>query len=536
MSSARITFIGAAGEVTGSSYLVETDGHRALVDCGMRQGLDSDGRGEEGFAFPPGSLDAVILTHAHIDHSGRLPLLVRQGFKGDIWATDPTADLASVLLRDTVRLMAEEAEWRSRKNARRGLPPVKPAYSDRDVEEALKRFRRVRYDEMTDIAPHIRVRYRDAGHIVGAAIVEAWLQDASGGAVKIVFSGDIGPRNTVIERAPSIVEEADYVVIESTYGDRYHKSLEDTRAEFRRELGRAIESGGKILIPTFVVDRAQRVLYEIALLEGAGGFPKLPPIYFDSPMGYRATQIYEKYIPLLSREIQDAVRGGGNPFSPGDLKYTDGVADSKAINEVNDAIVLAGSGMCAGGRIVHHLKHNLWDKKCSVFFVGYQARGTLGRRLVDGEKNLRIAGEDVTVNASLHTLGGFSAHGDKGDLLAWASNFRSGASFFVTHGEPRSSESLVKGIRDMGYGALAPESGASYDLSARDSAVLLGRPKESLRPRGLADRESVLAILRDIASETESIREDLPARSNYGALMPLLESSRLILQSVKNLK
>jgi metallo-beta-lactamase family protein len=514
---------------------MESDGHRVLVDCGMHQGLDSDRRNAEGFAFAPSSLGAVILTHAHIDHSGRLPLLVRQGFKGDIWTTDPTIDLASVLLRDTVRLMAEEAEWRSRKNSRKGLPPVKPLYSDKDVEDTLKRFRYIRYDELTEIIPGVGARFRDAGHIAGAAIVEVWLKHASGEPVKIVFSGDIGPRDTVIERTPTIVEEADYVVIESTYGDRYHKNLEDTRAEFKSELSRAIESGGKILIPTFVVDRAQRLLYEMTRLQGDKDFPRMPRIYFDSPMGAKATQIYEKHISLLSREIQDIARGGDNPFSPEGLSYTSGVDDSRAINDVGNAIVMAGSGMCAGGRIVHHLKHNLWNANCHVFFVGYQARGTLGRRLVDGDKNLRIAGEDIAVNATLHTLGGFSAHGDKGDLLSWASNFRHGASFFVTHGEQRSSESLVNGIRELGYDAVAPGMGVSYDLTNRDSVIVHSRPK-SAQPREFADRDSALAILQEIASETESIREGLNTRSNYETLLPLLESSRLILQSAKNMK
>ena len=541
MSSAKITFLGAVGEVTGSNYLIESNGSRVLVDCGMHQGLDADRLNAEELAFNPADIDAVILTHAHIDHSGRLPQLVKQGFKGRIWATDPTIDLVSVLLYDTARLMAEEAEWKTRKNARKGLPPVKPSYGEKDVDETLKRFEYIHYDDRVDIIPGISARYRDAGHIVGAAMVEVWLgtQDP----VKVVFSGDMGPRETVIEKPPTVIEEADYVLIESTYGDRNHRTLEETRAEFRTELEKAVKARGKILIPTFVVDRAQRVLYEILRLQRTKGFPKTPPIYFDSPMGAKATQIYEKYMNLLSREMQDYVRAGESPFGPEGLAYTGGVADSRAINEMDRAIVLAGSGMCTGGRIVHHLKHNLWDAKCHVFFVGYQAKGTLGRRLVDGEKNVRIAGEDIVVNAKLHTIGGFSAHGDRDDLLGWASNFGRGTAFFVTHGEPRAAESLVDGIRNLGYTATAPGAGMTFDLTKKDALLATNTPKPELR--SVADRDEVLSILRDIASDTESLREQIgqedvadiaAAVRGLQTIKPLLESSRTILRSARNLR
>lgn len=532
MSSAKITFFGAAGEVTGSSYMLESGTHKVLVDCGLHQGIDSDRLNEEPFEFSPSSVDAVILTHAHIDHSGRLPLLVKQGFKGSIWATDPTIDLSTVLLNDTARLMAEEAEWRTRKNARKGLPAVKPMFGERDVEETLKRFKFVHYDDRVEIAPGIEARYRDAGHIVGASMVEVWI--GGDDPVKIVFSGDIGPKHTVIEKSPTVVEEADYVVIESTYGDRNHRSLEETRVEFRAAMYDAIKGRGKILIPTFVVDRAQRILYEMLRLQKSGDFPKMPPIYFDSPMGHKTTQIYEKYTSLLSREMQELVRGGQNPFEPAGLSYTSNVAESRAINELDHAIVMAGSGMCTGGRIVHHLKHNLWSKNCHVFFVGYQARGTLGRRLVDGEKNVRIAGEDIAVEAQLHTLGGFSAHGDREDLLGWASNFNKGTAFFVTHGEPRSSESLASGIRELGFSATAPAEGMTYDLTSKDTIVAMNAPAPI--PKEFADKEAILELLSEISSEAESLREDIDNRRDLSVLMPLLESSRLILESAKNIK
>jgi metallo-beta-lactamase family protein len=360
-----------------------------------------------------------------------------------------------------------------------------------------------------------------------------WL-GSSGDQIKLVFSGDLGPRDVVVERMHTVVEEADYVIIESTYGDRNHKNLEDTRAEFRSGMERAIKTKGKILIPTFAVDRAQRLLYEIKRLSGDDSFPKTPPIFFDSPMGEKATQIYEKYLPILSRELQDVVREGSNPFAPEGLSYTSDAAASRAINNVGEAIVIAGSGMCSGGRIIHHLKHNLWKKNCNVFFVGYQAYGTLGRRLIEGEKNLRIAGEDIVVNATLHTLGGFSAHGDRDDLLAWTSHFKKSASFFVTHGELKSSKALSSGIREIGYDAVAPMRGSVYELEGRHASPELS--VSSSKPLKFSDLEAVKALLADIASETESVRESLDSRKDYHALMPLLESSRLILQSVKNIK
>jgi metallo-beta-lactamase family protein len=500
----------------------------------MFQGYDADARNEADFPFSPADIDAVVLTHAHIDHSGRLPLLVKRGFKGAIWATDPTIELVGVLLRDTAKLMAEEAEWRSRKNARRGLPAIKPIYDEKDVEDTLKRFSYLRYDEHTDVAEGANIRFRDSGHIAGSAMTEMWLTESK---TKIVFSGDMGARDTVLGRSRSIIEEADYVVVESTYGNRNHRTLEDTRAEFRGGMEKAIASGGKVLIPTFAVDRAQRVLYEIKRLQLDRTFPRTPRIYLDSPMGEKATRIYEKYSSLLSREIQDMLREGQDPFSPEGLVYTSSADASRAINDVGEAVVLAGSGMCSGGRIIHHLKHNLWDKNCSVFFVGYQANGTLGRRLVEGEKNLRIAGEDVTVNADIHTLGGFSAHGDRDDLLGWVSHFNRGTSFFVTHGEVKSSEALAGGIRGIGYDAVVPSRGAVYELSPSSGKEMSVMRHVSYEPRGMgANGETVLALLAEITSETESIRESLGSRGDYREISPLLESSRLILQSVRNFK
>ena len=501
------------------------------MDCGLYQGPDGDRRSAEPFAFSPGSVDAVILTHAHIDHSGRLPLLVKQGFKGEIWCTEPTAELIEVLLHDTARLNAEDAEWRSRKNARKGLPPVRPLFGEYDVRDTLARLRPISYDERLEIAPGVSARYRDAGHIVGAAIVEVWLDNGVGR--KIVFSGDLGPRRAVIEKSPTLIEEADYVVLESTYGDREHKGLEATREEFQAQVVLSMKERGKILVPTFVVDRAQRVLYELLLLQRSGRFPGIPPIYFDSPMGAKATRIYEKHIGLLSREMRESRRSGQSPFEPDVFTCAVSVEESRAINEIPHAIVLAGSGMCAGGRIVHHLKHNLWQNNCHVFFVGYQAQGTLGRRLVNGEKNLRIAGEDITVRAQLHTLGGFSAHGGRGDLLGWAGNFPRSAAFFVTHGEAKSSHSLAEGLRELGFNATVPAAGTRIDLADKD-AVLEAAPGAEYKQ--ILHRRQALALLGEITSDAEALREGIDTPRDIASLLPLLESTRLILQSAKNMK
>lgn len=528
--AAKLSFFGAAGEVTGSTYLLDVDGARVLIDCGQRQGADAK-RGDEPLPFDPSSIDAVILTHAHLDHSGRLPVLVKNGFKGKIWATAPTAELVDVLLRDSARLAAEDAAWRTRKNARRGLPPVEPPYDERDVENTLKRVACAAYDDRFEAAHGVEVRFRDAGHIVGSSMAEVWAKGEDR-PVKIVFSGDIGSFGNVIERPPTEIEDADYTVIESTYGDRDHKDITTTRRELRDALADAISRGGKVLIPTFAIDRAQRLLYELSLLQQDETFPRMPKIYVDSPMGIKATQIYEKHLPMLSREILEASRAGRDPFAPIGTVYTDSAEQSRAINDDPCAIVLAGSGMCNGGRIVHHLKHNLWNEDCCVLFVGYQAIGTLGRKLVDGAKDVRIAGEDVSVRARLITLGGFSAHGGRSDLLKWASCFGKDTTFFVTHGEPKSSAALADGLRALGARAITPERASSYDLAPGGSLA----PKTFAVSTRDARRDSILDMLADISSSVASVRDAADRISDVAMASSLLESARMIIENVLRLE
>lgn len=528
----RIKILGAAEEVTGSNYMLEVGSKRVLIDCGLHQGRDEDVRNREPFHFDPTSIDAVILTHAHIDHTGRVPLLVKQGFKGKILATLPTVELTEVLWRDSARLMREEAEWKTKKNFRKGLPEVLPLFEDEDVSKALNFLSPATYDDKIDVVSGVVVRFRDAGHIVGSSILEIWLTEGDKN-VKIVFSGDLGPQKTVMERNPAAITGADYVVIESTYGDREHKTNEESREEFQTLMRDILSRKGKVFIPTFVVDRAQRVMYELMLLQDQGLASDVP-IFFDSPMGVRATKIYEDHLDLCSSEIQEYRHSGKHPFSPDRLRYVSGVEESQAINDVDHGIVLAGSGMCNGGRIVHHLKHGIWNPENHVVFVGYQAVGTLGRRLVDGQKKLRIAGEDVTVRAQLHTINGFSAHADRRDLLTWADNFtKSAPTFLVTHGEPKAANSLAGALKDAGFQAVVPTVGQEFELTSsekeRVSRIIVSSPQ-----RDVATYVDLAKVLDEISLAVNRLSDSAPKITNVEQALPLLKSAKILLDTVTN--
>lgn len=488
-----LKFCGAAKEVTGSNYLLEAGGHRFLVDCGMHQG-EREEANVDPFPYAAGSIDAVLLTHAHIDHSGRIPKLVKEGFRGKIYATLPTIELTEILWDDSVRLMREDAEWQSAKNARRGLPPAEPIYGQEEADAAKKLFTPVNYDSRLEILPGVSVRFRDAGHILGSAILEILIEE-EGRIVRIVFSGDLGPMQTVMGRAPAEITDADYVVIESTYGNREHKDNQQTRDEFQTLMKDIFaKKKGKVFIPTFVVDRAQRIMYELELLRGQGVGAGMP-VFFDSPMGVKVSKLYESHLDLLSQEIQTYRRDGGNPFSSEDIQYVSTREESQAVNNRNFGVVMAGSGMCNGGRIVHHLKNGIWNPDNHVVFVGYQAHGTLGRRIVDRAKTVRIAGEAVNVNAQIHTIGGFSAHADRTDLLGWAERFRpTMPKFFVTHGEAEAAESLAEALKTRGFEALVPELEQEVALVPREAGQKLSEAiadaKAAPLPEKIAETET----------------------------------------------
>lgn len=534
----KLTILGAAKEVTGSMYVLEVGDKKVLVDCGMHQG-ESEDDNYKPFPVDATSIDALLLTHAHIDHSGRIPLLVREGFKGKVYATLPTVELTEILWRDSVRLMAEDARWRSRKNERKGLPPVEPLYEENDVNAAIGLFLPVAYDDKVEVVPGLTARFRDAGHIIGSSVIEAFLTEGDQ-QVKVVFSGDLGPMKTVMEREPVEIDDADYVLIESTYGDRDHKNAQETRKEFRELMSKLVEEKGKIFIPTFVVDRAQRVMYELSLLRDQG-IGVDTPVFFDSPMGVKVTEIYREHLDMMSSEIQAYRRSGKDPFSDG-VTFVSEPEQSKALNEKGHGIYMAGSGMVNGGRMTHHLKNNLYKPENHVVFVGYQAFGTVGRKIVDGLPFVKINGEDVAVKASIHTLGGFSAHADRTDLLTWAEHFRpSMPQFVVIHGEEHSSKALCETLKERGFDALVPTLGQQFELVPRNEGQRLQQAQMTRDKLEVLERKNVaqqvvdplqLAKGEDVGSHTQKSnkpklsKKELAYQRQIDRLVKLIEELR----------
>lgn len=439
----QVHFHGAAGMVTGSMHLVEAAGKRVMLDCGMIQGtVEAEALNQAEFPVDPATLDALVLSHAHIDHVGRVPLLVARGFRGAIWAQEATAELLPIMLLDSASLQESEAERFNRKR-KPHEPEMVPLYTREDVQAALAQVKVMPYHVRTDILPGIEINFRDAGHILGSSIVELFADNR-----KLVFSGDLGPKGTPILRDPESIDQADMVLMESTYGDRNHRD----RAETIRELGGILDEAwrekGNVLIPAFAVGRTQEMLYWFARHWDEWQMSRWR-IFLDSPMASKVVKVYDRNHDLFDADAQEVWRGTPNPFRLPNLHVTESAEESMAINQVEGgAIIIAGNGMASGGRIMHHLKHNLGRRQAHVVFVGYQAQGTLGRRLVDGAKWVRIHGRDYRVNAQRHTVGGLSAHTDQNGLLAWYAGFKPSPPVVLVHGEDTAREALAGEIHE----------------------------------------------------------------------------------------
>lgn len=444
----EISFFGAANEVTGSCYVVKTDKARFLVDCGMFQGgrrLELHNRIPA--AIQPKNLDAVILTHGHLDHCGRLPLLVASGYRGPIYATPGTIDIAIIILEDAASIQEHDTARENRKRIRAGLSRLEPLFDQRDVEHVVSQFKAVPYDKTFDLATGVSARFVEAGHILGSASVELFALEGSA-TKKVVFSGDLGQYNMPLMKDPSHIEDADVVLMESTYGDRDHRSIDDTVREFQEIIRDAIDHGGKVLIPVFAVGRVQLILYYLAQMFRDKLIPSMP-IYLDSPMAIAASQTYLDYASDMDGEAKQLVKSGQLRRDLSSLVTVESAEESMRLNSVQGpCIILAGAGMCNAGRILHHLKHNLFSPKCYVVIVGYQARGSLGRMLVDKEPKVKIFGETIAVNAKVSGLGGFSAHGGQTDLLRWLAPMAiSKPKIILTHGESQPMQELAYQIK-----------------------------------------------------------------------------------------
>ncbi len=480
----KIQFCGASTGVTGSCHLITTENHKVLLDCGQFQGGKAqEALNYEDFPFDPAEIDYVILSHAHIDHCGRIPLLIKRGFKGAIYCTDATADLLDVMLKDSGYIHEKEAEWKNKKNERAGRPKVEPLYTFNDAVDSLTYVKPVLYDQLIELNEEMKIVFNDAGHILGSAITELWVTE-NDNVSKIVFSGDLGVMERPILRNPTIIKKADYVIMETTYGNRVHPENSMNVKALMDIIRDTAAKGGTTVIPSFAVGRTQELIYELnRVYETDNGYRQAFEnimVYVDSPMATTATEVFKRNAQVFDDETKEYIAKGDNPLDFKNLRFTRTSQESIWLNtNPEPKVIISASGMCDAGRIRHHLKHNLWNRKSSIVFVGYQAEGTLGRMILDGAKEVTLFGEKVQVNAKIYNLEGFSGHADKNGLLAWLKGFQKEPKhIFLVHGEPEAKEAFAETVeKELGYHPIVVKGNSEYVLE-KDEIVSMDQAME----------------------------------------------------------
>lgn len=510
----KITFLGATKTVTGSNFLVEASGKKFLVDCGMYQGsIEQEYENEAPFPYDPTKIDFMLLTHAHIDHSGRIPKLYNEGYRNPIYAHKATCDLCSIMLPDSGHIQEMEVKWKNKKRERKGEKPLPPLYTAEDAARSIEVFVPVKYDEIINVTPEIHVRFNDAGHMLGSSIIEVWAKEGDK-VTKAVFTGDLGNNDIPLLSSPTMIDSADFLVMESTYGSRLHMRNDDKAELFLKIVSETINNGGNVIIPSFAVGRTQEILYELNKIkdvqkdeEFVKNYQTLmnAPVYVDSPLAISATEVFKENMELFDDETQYIMSQGDNPLEFPGLQFTRTSDESKALNESNlPSIIISASGMCEVGRIKHHLKHNLWDPKNTILFVGYQAPGTLGYNIVNGAKKVKIFGEEIAVNARIEYIEGYSGHADQEWLMNFIYSFRDQKPkhIFLVHGEEESQIVLKEKIeKDINIPVTIPSYGEAYELE--DTPILVN--KVDIKP--ITIRSEILTILNKLQPELNDMKE-----------------------------
>lgn len=505
----KITFLGATKIVTGSNFLVEAAGKKFLVDCGLYQGkAELEEQNYREFDYNPAEIDFMLLTHAHIDHSGRIPKLYNDGFKGPIYAHKATCDLCQIMLPDSGHIQEMEAEWKNKKRIRKGQPTRGPLYTAEDALKCMEIFVPVKYDEIIQVSENIYVRFNDAGHMLGSSTIEIWAKE-DGKETKAVFSGDLGNNDIPLLSEPTMIDNCDYLVMESTYGSRLHIRNDQKAELFLKIVSETIDNGGTVVIPSFAVGRTQEILYEInkikenrhdeEFLREYRTLMKVP-VYVDSPLAISATQVFKENMDLFEDEVKEEMERGNSPLEFPGLKFTQTADESKALNESDEpSIIISASGMCDVGRIKHHLKHNIWNPKSTILFVGYQAPGTLGYEIVNGAKKVTIFGEEFAVNARIEYIEGYSGHADQEWLMNFVYSFYNKPKhIFLVHGEEESQEVLRnKILENTGIGVTIPEYGETYQLD--DELRIVNRIKI----------KKTLTLKNEVLERLEKLKDEL---------------------------